>query len=104
MQETSPIRLIDDFLGSVQIFSSAVNDLLEEQLREVTGSGLTFSQLKLLNLIAHTEGHTITDVAAFFRALTLLPLPQQTGSFGERMERGLVEQYDLLHSGLAFGG
>jgi DNA-binding MarR family transcriptional regulator len=65
MQETSPIRLIDDFLGSVQIFSSAVNDLLEEQLREVTGSGLTFSQLKLLNLIAHTEGHTITDVAAF---------------------------------------
>jgi DNA-binding MarR family transcriptional regulator len=65
MQETSPIRLIDDFLGSIQIFSSAVNDLLEEQLRGVTGSGLTFSQLKLLNLVALTEGHTITDVAAF---------------------------------------
>ncbi len=65
MEQTSPIKLIDDFLGSIQIFSSAVNDLFEEQLREVTGSGLTFTQLKLLNLIAHTEGHTVSDVAAF---------------------------------------
>jgi len=58
MQQTSPIRLTDDFLGGV---------LLEEQLREVTGSGLTFSQLRLFNGIAHTEGHTITDGAAFSR-------------------------------------
>ena len=65
MEQTSPIKLIDDFLGSIQIFSSAVNDLFEEQLREVTGSGLTFTQLKLLNLIAHTEGHTVSDVASF---------------------------------------
>ncbi len=65
MEQTSPIKLIDDFLGSIQIFSSAVNDLFEDQLREVTGSGLTFTQLKLLNLIAHTEGHTVSDVAAF---------------------------------------
>jgi DNA-binding MarR family transcriptional regulator len=65
MEQTSPIKLIDDFLGSIQIFSSAVNDLFEEQLREVTGSGLTFTQLKLLNLISHTEGHTVSDVAAF---------------------------------------
>ncbi len=65
MEQTSPINLIDDFLGRIQIFSSAVNDLFEEQLREVTGSGLTFTQLKLLNLIAHTEGHTVSDVAAF---------------------------------------
>lgn len=65
MDQTSPIKLIDDFLGSIQIFSSAVNDLLEDQLREITGSNLTFSQLKLLNLIAHTEGHTVSDVAAF---------------------------------------
>jgi len=65
VQETSPVRLIEDFLGSVQIFASAISELLEAQLREATGSAVTFSQIKLLNLIAQTEGHTISDVAAF---------------------------------------
>jgi DNA-binding MarR family transcriptional regulator len=65
VQQTSPDRLIEDFLGSVQIFASAVNDLLEGQLRGATGSSITFSQLKLLNLVHQTEGHTISDVAAF---------------------------------------
>lgn len=58
-------NLIDDFLGSVNIFSTSVHELLERQLKDVTKSPITFSQLKLLNLVALTEGHTIGDVAAF---------------------------------------
>jgi len=65
MIKPSPVQLIDDFLGSVHILSSAVNELLAHRLQDVSGGGLTFSQLKLLNLIALTEGHTITDVAQF---------------------------------------
>jgi DNA-binding MarR family transcriptional regulator len=56
---------IEDFLGSIQILSSAVNDLLTGQLRKITGNQLTFSQWKLLKLVALTEGHTVSAVAEF---------------------------------------
>ena len=65
MTYTGSDNLIDDFLGSVNIFSTSVHELLERQLKDVTKSPITFSQLKLLNLVALTEGHTIGDVAAF---------------------------------------
>jgi DNA-binding MarR family transcriptional regulator len=65
MTESSPNRLIEDFLGSVRIFSSSVDDLLQTQLTEVADGGLTISQVKLLSLVALTEGHMISDVAAF---------------------------------------
>jgi DNA-binding MarR family transcriptional regulator len=65
MTDTGADNLIDDFLGSVNIFSTSVHELLERQLKDVTKSRITFSQLKLLNLVALTEGHTIGDVAAF---------------------------------------
>lgn len=63
--ERTPVRHVSDFLGSIQIFSTAVNDLLEERLRNVSGTGITFSQIKLLKLVAMTEGHSISDVAAY---------------------------------------
>ena len=65
MTYTGSDNLIDDFLGSVNIFSTSVHELLERQLKDITKSPITFSQLKLLNLVALTEGHTIGDVAAF---------------------------------------
>jgi DNA-binding MarR family transcriptional regulator len=65
MPQHSPNDLIEDFLGSIQILSSAVNDLLTGQLREVTGNQLTFAQWKLLKLVALTEGHTVSAVAEF---------------------------------------
>lgn len=65
MVDTAPEHVTDDFLGSVNIFSTAVHELLERQLNLVANNRITFSQLKLLNLISHTEGHTIGDVAAF---------------------------------------
>ena len=61
----SPQR-VNDFLGSAQVFSSAVTDIIEEKLlREVSGAALTLSQFKLLKLVANTGAHSIGDVAAF---------------------------------------
>jgi DNA-binding MarR family transcriptional regulator len=65
MTGASRVQLIQDVLGSAQIFSSAVNDLMQERLRAVIGKQLTFSQLKLLKLIARTEAYNISQVAAF---------------------------------------
>jgi DNA-binding MarR family transcriptional regulator len=58
-------HLVQDFLGSAQIFTSAINDLLEGQLRAVSEEPLTFSQLKLLKMVSLTEGYTVSDVANF---------------------------------------
>ncbi|NIR43608.1 MAG: MarR family transcriptional regulator [Gemmatimonadetes bacterium] len=58
-------RLIQDLLGSAHIFSTAVNDLMEKRLHAVTGEQLTFSQLKLLKLVARAEAYNISEVAAF---------------------------------------
>ncbi len=57
---------INEFLGSANVFSSAVRDVIEARsLREVAGDQITLSQLKLLKLVSLTDTHTIGDVAAF---------------------------------------
>ncbi|UCC70979.1 MAG: winged helix-turn-helix transcriptional regulator [Gemmatimonadota bacterium] len=65
MKKTHPTDVLHDFLGSAQIFTSAVNDLLEEQLREAGGPKVTFSQLKLLKMVSLTEDYTVSNVAAY---------------------------------------
>ncbi len=67
MAANSRIQLIQDVLGSAHIFASAVNDLMEERLKAVSGEQLSFSQLKLLKLVARTESYKIGEVAAFLR-------------------------------------
>ncbi len=62
---TGRTQLIQDVLGSAHIFSSAVDDLMQERLHAVIGVQLTFSQLKLLKLIAQSEACNISQVAAF---------------------------------------
>jgi DNA-binding MarR family transcriptional regulator len=59
------VQLIQDVLGSAHIFSSAVEHLMQERLHTVIGDQLTFSQLKLLKLIARSEARNISQVAAF---------------------------------------
>ncbi|MHC4222439.1 MAG: MarR family winged helix-turn-helix transcriptional regulator [Planctomycetota bacterium] len=61
------LGLIHDLVGSVQIFASVLDDLMEAQLREVSSPKLTLSQIQLLNIIAATEGMTITAVASLLR-------------------------------------
>jgi DNA-binding MarR family transcriptional regulator len=65
MATPRPAHLVQDFLGSAQIFTSAVHDLLEAELREVPGQKLTFPQLKLLKMVSLTEAYTVSNVASF---------------------------------------
>jgi DNA-binding MarR family transcriptional regulator len=68
MASTRTAELINDFLGSTHVFAASVNDVIEERLlRDVGPPQLTFSQFKLLKLVAHTDAQTIGDVAAFLR-------------------------------------
>jgi len=65
MTAASRVQLIQDVLGSTHIFSSAVNDLMQERLRHVTGEQLTFSQIQLLKLVARTDAYNISQVASY---------------------------------------
>ena len=66
MARDSAIRGIDEFLGSVHVFASAVSDVIEQRLlAQVSGGKLTVPQLKLLKLVAMADSHTIGDVASF---------------------------------------
>ncbi len=66
MQKAITSELSNDFLSSAHVFASAVRNVFEATvLQDVAGDKLSFSQLKLLYLVARTEGHTIGDAAAF---------------------------------------
>lgn len=74
MQENDPTagkavitaELSNEFLSSARVFAWSVREVIERTvLREVAGDKLTFSQLKLLYLVAHTDTLTIGDAAAF---------------------------------------
>ena len=58
--------LIIEFLGSTNAFKHAVAQTIEEKLwREVAGTRLSVSQLKLLKLVSLSGTTTISDVALF---------------------------------------
>ncbi len=57
--------LVNDFLGSVRILSTTIDEWMEEELREVTDDRVTTSQLKVLKLVARTNARRIGDVADF---------------------------------------
>ncbi len=54
---------IDEFLGSVNVISVALEDWLTEQLQGAVGSEVTLSQIKLMKLVALTDSLSVTDVA-----------------------------------------
>jgi DNA-binding MarR family transcriptional regulator len=57
--------ILNDFLASTQIFSTAMTELLDEQIRSVLGKQFTLSQLKLLKMVARTNAGTISEIASF---------------------------------------
>ena len=64
--EAITAELSNEFLSSARVFAWSVREVIERTvLREVAGDKLTFSQLKLLYLVAHTDVLTIGDAAAF---------------------------------------
>jgi len=66
MPDNNTPEMFNELLGSVQVFSSAMREVLEEKLLRETARGrLTFSRLKLLKLVAFTDSRTIGEVAVF---------------------------------------
>jgi len=57
--------IINDFLASMHIFSSAIGELMAAQLEDELGGELTIPQLKLLKLVARTETESLSEIAAF---------------------------------------
>jgi len=59
-------ELNNEFLSSARVLAWSVREVIERTvLREVAGKDFTFSQLKLLYLVAHTDTLNITDAATF---------------------------------------
>ena len=59
-----PSDLIQEFLGSVRVFSQTVRIVVEEPLLwEMAGGRLSFPQYKLLRLVAGASGRSIGEVA-----------------------------------------
>ena len=66
IREEVPSELNNEFLSSARVFAWSVREVIERTvLREVAGKDFTFSQLKLLYLVAHTDTLNITDAATF---------------------------------------
>jgi DNA-binding MarR family transcriptional regulator len=64
--EAITAELSNEFLSSARVFAWSVREVIERTvLREVAGDKLTFSQLKLLYLVANTDVLNIGDAAAF---------------------------------------
>jgi DNA-binding MarR family transcriptional regulator len=58
--------LSNEFLSSARVFAWSVREVIEKKiLRDVAGDKLSFAQLKLLYLVAHTDDHIISDAADF---------------------------------------
>ena len=59
------VGTINDFLGSVRILSTTIDEWMEEELKESTKDRVTASQLRVLKLVARTNARRIGDVADF---------------------------------------
>jgi len=59
------VGYINDFLGSVRILSTTIDEWMEEELKETTKNRVTPSQLRVLKLVARTNARRIGDVADF---------------------------------------
>jgi DNA-binding MarR family transcriptional regulator len=63
-ERTEAVQAINDLLAGASILTSTSNDLMAEELEELTGNALTFAQLKLLRLVARRGTLSVSDVAA----------------------------------------
>ncbi len=70
MNNAHQIQRVVDFLGSAQVFTSTVNDLMADQLKDISRSEVTFSQLKLLKMVAATGGYSVSNLAQFMGVST----------------------------------
>ncbi len=65
MNESGTAELIETFLGSTQVFSRALTNVLEEEaLHEAAEAQLTSTQVAALRLIDQSDCKTLSDLAA----------------------------------------
>jgi DNA-binding MarR family transcriptional regulator len=88
MQSEHQIQAVVDFLGSAQVFTSTVNDLMAGQLKEVSTSDVTYSQLKLLKMVAATGGYSVSSLAQFMGVSTAAA----SRAVDRLVRRGLIDR------------
>jgi DNA-binding MarR family transcriptional regulator len=59
------VEILNDFVASTLIFSTAMNELLNRQVKTAFADKYTLAQLRLLKMVAKTVNGTVSDVAAF---------------------------------------
>lgn len=92
MDAVAAADLTRGFLSSARVFAQAVRDVFEAAvLREVAGDKLTFPQLKLLYLVAHTDAITIGDAAAFLGVSS----PAASKTVEKLVRRRLLRRSDI---------
>lgn len=85
-------ELTQEFLSSTRVFAKAVRDEFEAAvLRDVAGDKLTFSQLKLLYLVAQADAVTIGDAAMFLG----VSAPAASKSVEKLVRRRLLRRSDI---------
>jgi len=65
MAKSIPSEIVRDLLGSVEVFHSAIDELVLRHLNQVSHERLTYTQLRLLQLFSLTDEHSVSDVATF---------------------------------------
>jgi DNA-binding MarR family transcriptional regulator len=90
MQSVPGGQVLNNFLGSAQIFTSAVDDLMTQQLRAITGDEVTYSQLKLLKMVSLTDGYSVSNVAQFLGVSTAAA----SRAVDRLVRRGLVNRVE----------
>lgn len=59
-------EVIDDFLGSAQVFALAFQGVFEEALlEEIAAVKISLTQMRVLKLLAQSAAETVSDIAAF---------------------------------------
>jgi DNA-binding MarR family transcriptional regulator len=85
-------ELTHQFLASARVFARAVRDVCEATvLREVVGDKLTFTQLKLLYLVAQTDEVTVGDAATFLGVTS----PAASKAIEKLVRRRLLRRTDI---------
>jgi DNA-binding MarR family transcriptional regulator len=79
---------IRDLLASASIFATAVDEMMADRLSEVAGDRVTFAQLKVLTLVAHTEGIGVSEVATFLG----VSAAAASKAVGRLVDGGLLER------------
>lgn len=81
-------ELINDFVASINILASAVDELVQTRFEQEFHETVTFSQLNVLMLVARTESGTITNIASFLR----VSLPAASKAVNRLVSQKLIER------------